>query len=116
VSSAAFGPTDDGAVSVDLEQLLLEDRLPPTCLFPSLLSGVGLVAHTIETLRQKDLSAHHEKIITNWYHGGIRGNFTDGKRRSLAKTCLSIIEIDDEKAREFWEKIHGPMPTLDVQS
>lgn len=110
ISSAAFAPTDDGAVSVDLEQLLREDNLPPTALYPMLNQAVALLAHALGFLMEQTLSTAHEPVRQNWYHGGITGNFSKGVKRTLSANCGYVIEIDQDAARQHWEAVRGPVP------
>lgn len=107
VSSAAFEPTDDGAVSIELGQLLETDTLSLTALYPSLTQSVALVAHKVGTLRGKSLTVHHEPMVENWYHGGIRGDFKQAVKRHLAKNCIFVVGLDAPQAKKFWEQSNG---------
>jgi hypothetical protein len=106
VSSAAYTPTDDGAVSVDLAQLLREDGLSLDSLYPSMASAVGLVSHPVSAIRDEELAVQHDPVVENWYHGGLTGNFTKKKRRKLASSCNAVVAIDTEAARRHWEAVH----------
>ncbi len=57
ISSKAFGPSSsDGALSGDLEQLLVEDGLDPLALYPSVDRAVGAASLTIGDIQALGLS------------------------------------------------------------
>lgn len=109
ITSAAYSWTDDGSVSVDLGQLITEDGLPLTALYPSMTQAVALVSHRIDALHVRGLSVQHEPVAEDWYHGGIYG-VTDALRRKLAKSASTVVPIDQAAARAFWEMKNGKLP------
>lgn len=113
ITSAAFNPgKDDNSVSVDIGQLLREDALEPDILYPALKQSVGLAAITVELIRQIQLDLHHAPVFSNWYHGGIVGNFNNRKKsRKLAEFANEHVlrPIDADLARKHWESMHGPL-------
>lgn len=100
ISSAAFSTSsgDDGSCSVDLEQLLQEDNLTATTLYPSIPRSVGLVSLKVGRLREVAVTVEHEPVVHNWYHGGLGGAEIRKKKsklkKLLAQECEPVVEID----------------------
>lgn len=110
VSSGAFSAARDGGCSIDLGQLLDEDGLPLTALYPSLPGSVGLASIDVATVRAQGGAAEHAPVATDWYHGNIRDGDQRVRKfgRKLAGACKIIVEIDPELARQYHEG-RGPM-------
>jgi hypothetical protein len=86
-------------MSVDLEQLLLRDGKPADFLFPNLPRAVALVAHSASFYRGLDFELAHQPIWSDYYHGGVRGEFRkQGRSRKLRDHLEFIIPIDEELA------------------
>lgn len=104
-SSGAFNVSrSDGWMSIDLEELLHRDGLPPDFLFPALPRAVALVAHPLATYRQRGCLIEHQPIPTNYYHGGV-SNISNSTRRFLARNCEYICPIDEAVAEAYAEPI-----------
>jgi hypothetical protein len=101
VSSAAFKPTRDGSVSVDLEQLLMADGLPLLTMYPAIDQAVAAAAVGVDRVRQAGLEPTHDPDPRNWYHGAIRGNFTGKISRDLARDIEFLVPIDQEAAAHY---------------
>ncbi|GAA5264414.1 hypothetical protein ACOSOMT5_P0837 [Acidiphilium sp. MT5] len=105
LSSAAYSPSRDGFVSVDLEQLLIEDGLNAKFMYPAVNRSVAAATHTVSALQELNLAAVHDPIAKNWYHGGISGIDRSNRgreiRRQLAKTASFLIPIDQIEAQKF---------------
>jgi hypothetical protein len=101
VSSAAFlRSTADAAVSVDLEQLLRRDGLPPHALYPAVPNSVALAGLPVGVARNHGTEVEHHPIRSNWYHGGITGEALakPAVRKKLAKACHFVIPVDRGEA------------------
>lgn len=98
VSSGAFSPSQNGFMSVDLEQLLCADGKAMEFLFPNLPRAVALVAHVLGDYLDRGLMVDHQPIPLNYYHGGVSGKLTRGVRRKLAESYEVICPIDVEQA------------------
>jgi len=104
LSSAAFKPTSDGLVSVDLEQLLDQDGLDPLAMYPALDRHVAAAAHTAGHVTSLGLTVCHDPTKKNWYHGGIGGKFTGKISRDLASGADFLIEIDQAEADRLFDR------------
>jgi hypothetical protein len=102
LTSAAFEPTDDGLVSVDLEQLLTEDGLPPLAMYPAVTKSVAAATQTVAAVRGHNLEVIHDPVCNNWYHGGISGKPTKSVRRKLAATAGFLVPINEEEAKRLF--------------
>lgn len=119
ISSAAFRPSkQDKSVSVDIGQLLLEDGLAEDALYPALKQAVGLCAVSVQFIRELGLELHHDPLCTNWYHGGIRGNFNSKNpvtRKNGSKMLAEhgdkhvVRQLDVDTARRHWEAANRPL-------
>jgi hypothetical protein len=99
VSTGAFNASCDGWMSVDLEQLLAVDRKPIDYLFPSLPRAVALVAHSAGFYRGLDFELAHQALWTDYYHGGVRGEFRKkGRSRKLRDYLEFVVPINEELA------------------
>jgi len=100
----AFRPSKkDKMVSVDLEQLLIEDGLDGTTLYPHLDRSIGLYALFVHELATLGLDLVHAAIPTNWYHGGVAGDGLQKHKisKKLATACRPIIPINENLAAHY---------------
>lgn len=105
-SSAAFGPSSrDGSLSGDLEELLVCDGLDAFALYPSVNRGVGAAAFKIKDAREIGFDLGHEPVKANWYHGGVRGNFSKANRKKLQNIAKQVIAIDQKLAKLLEDQI-----------
>lgn len=100
VSSGAFSASRDGYMSIDLEELLRRDGRPIDYLFPNLPRAVAMVAHPLKTYFSYGFAVEHQPLPTNYYHGGIKGNFKKQKRK-LAGSCEYVCPIDVKLAERY---------------
>jgi hypothetical protein len=106
ISSKAFGPSStDQTLSGDLEQVLLQDGLSATAMYPAVSDPVGAASITIGQLRaaSASVSVDHDPTCSNWYHGAVTGTKPQGIRNKLLDHVLEIIPIDQERAKAFAE-------------
>jgi len=119
LSSAAYSPSSDGFVSVDLEQLLIQDQLTSLFMYPAVNRSVAAASHKVSLLRTLGLDVIHDPITKNWYHGGISGikNSTAGKRirRQLAASASFLVPINQIEAQRLYNEMEAKRQT-DVQS
>ena len=87
LSSAAFEPSDDGQVSVDIEKLLLEANLDPG-EYSEALPSVGSICWSAQYLRSEQLKVGYDPLPNNPYHGGV-WNGTGRMSRGLRKRIIS---------------------------
>ena len=104
VSPAAFRPQSDGSISLDLEEILEADDLPLTHGYPRIARAVGLVAHSVERLREAAFVVSHVPICGNDYHGEARGNPTRESRDALASSCEIIVTLDGDAAQRHHDE------------
>jgi len=101
LSSGAYSPANDKLVSVDLEQLLAEDELPPLAMYPALNRSVAAATHSISELRGSNLDVVHDPTNKNWYHGGISGITNKKMQRKLAESAGFLVPIDPTEAQKL---------------
>lgn len=105
ISSKAFGPSkSDGTVSGDLEEILIEDGLDATTMYPAVRDPVGAASLTVEQVLSVGAQVSHIPVSTNWYHGGIAGTKRGRVKERLREMAQEIIPIDQARAREFHER------------
>lgn len=104
LSSGAYSPTDDGLVSIDLEQLLVEDELDALFMYPALDRNVAAASHSVLSLRELNLDVVHDPMPRNWYHGGISGISTKAIQRKLAKSAMFPVPIDEAEAQRLYDE------------
>lgn len=98
ISSKAFSPSSgDGGLSGDLEQLLIDDGLSATAMYPAVRGAVGAAAIAIGQLRAAGARPEHDPVWQNWYHGSVFG-ITSGIKKKLHKAASEIIQIDQAEA------------------
>jgi hypothetical protein len=91
VSSQAF-QDKDGAVSVGLECIMAELRLPPDrCLQGH--AGYGLTGLGLGFIGGLGLETRHEPTTAEAWHGGIHGKKTGGIRSKLAKAATEGLIV-----------------------
>jgi hypothetical protein len=105
ISSGAYSPTDDGLVSIDLEQLLAQDNLNALFMYPALDRNVAATSHKVANLRALHLDAVHDPMPKNWYHGGISGISNKAIQRKLAKSALELSPIDQVEAQRLYDEV-----------
>lgn len=98
ISSKAFGPSSsDGKVSGDLSQLLCDDGLSATAMYPAVKEPVGAAAVSIADVLAAGAVVEHDPVKQNWYHGAILG--AKGKvKNKLQQASSEIIAIDQAEA------------------
>jgi hypothetical protein len=115
ISSKAFSPSSvDGALSGDLEQVLDDDGLPPTAMYPAVGDAVGAAAISIKDVRSAGASVEHDPVWTNWYHGSVFGTRNRRVRNGLQKFAVEIIPIDQIEATKLdsaWNAARANLPT-----
>lgn len=119
LSSAAYSPSSDGLVSVDLAQLLIEDQLHILFMYPAVSRNVAAASHKVSALRELGLDVIHDPVLKNWYHGGISGikNSNAGKRiqRQLARSASFPVPINQVEAQRLYDEMNAKRQP-DVQS
>jgi hypothetical protein len=99
ISSKAFSPsTADGALSGDLEQILLSDKLHATAMYPAVKNAVGAATVTIKNIQDVGARAEHDPVCTNWYHGSVFGTKSRSVKKKLQQAAIEIIAIDQLEA------------------
>jgi hypothetical protein len=102
ISSQAFTPSGaDGALSGDLEQILLVDGLSTTAMYPAVRDPVGAASVTIGQIREANATVEHDPVKWNWYHGAVRGSKARSVRKRLSEVAIEIIRIDQIRAAEL---------------
>jgi hypothetical protein len=102
ISSQAFTPSSsDGALSGDLEQILLNDGLVATAMYPAVHDPVGAASLTIGQIREAQATVEHDPVNWNWYHGAVRGSKPRGVKKRLSNVAIEIIPIDQARAAEL---------------
>ena len=108
ISSKAFSPSSaDGGLSGDLEELLIDDGLSATAMYPAVQGAVGAAAITIGRIRDVGARPEHEPVWQNWYHGSVFG-ITSGIKKKLHKAASEIIKIDQAEAarlHSLWDAV-----------
>jgi hypothetical protein len=105
ISTGAYSPTDDGLVSIDLEQLLAEDDLDALFMYPAIDRNVAAASHTVAGLRALGLDAVHDPMLKNWYHGGISGISNKAMKRKLVESAVELSPIDQLEAQRLYDEI-----------
>jgi hypothetical protein len=102
ISSQAFTPSgSDGALSGDLEQILIADGLAATAMYPAVRDPVGAASVTIGQIREANATVEHDPVKWNWYHGAVRGSKVRSVRKRLCEAAIEIIRIDQIRAAEL---------------
>jgi hypothetical protein len=102
ISSKAFGPSSsDNKLSGDLEQILLQDGLEPTAMYPAVRAAVGAASLTIKQIIDNGASVEHDPVWTNWYHGSVSGTKKQKVREKLRKAAAELIPIDQAEAERL---------------
>ena len=108
ISSQAFTPSgSDGALSGDLEQVLMADGLIATAMYPAVRDAVGAASLTVGEIRRADATVEHDPVQGNWYHGAVRGSKSRSVKRRLSAAAVEIIPIDQIRAAEL---VQGNLP------
>jgi hypothetical protein len=108
ISSKAFGPsTVDGALSGDLEQILIGDGLSPIAMYPAVGDAVGAASISIGDIRNVGASVEHDPVWKNWYHGSVFGTKPKRVKNSLQRVAVEIIAIDQIEAARLWNSAQG---------
>lgn len=110
ISSKAFGPSSsDGKLSGDLEQILVQDGLSATAMYPAVLDAVGAAAISVGQIRAAKATVDHDPVRFNWYHGSVIGSKKRSVKKSLEAACVEIVEIDQAAAARLdamWRATH----------
>lgn len=105
VSSKAFGPSSsDGTLSGDLEQILVEDGLDATAMYPAVRDPVGAASVTLAEILATGARVAHDPMQVNWYHGAVTGTKPKGVRARLRDKAVEIIPIDQARAKAFHDR------------
>jgi hypothetical protein len=105
ISSKAFGPSSsDGTLSGDLEEVLHEDGLSATAMYPAVRDPVGAASVTIDQIRTIGAGVSHDPSRHNWYHGAVNGSKPKRIRNKLKDGAVEIIPIDQARAHKLFEK------------
>lgn len=85
ISSKAFSPSSsDGKLSGDLEQLLQEDGLHATAMYPAVSGAVAAAAISVGRIRDAGATVEQDPVCRNWYHGAV-GDISSSKKLSCTK-------------------------------
>lgn len=99
ISSKAFGPSSsDGSLSGDLEQILKNDGLEATAMYPAISNPVGAAAITVGDIVSAGARAEHDPVRTNFYHGSVSGTKRKPVREKLRSVAIEIIAINQAEA------------------
>jgi hypothetical protein len=99
ISTKAFGPSSsDGKLSGDLEQILQNDGLAATAMYPAIRNPVGAAAVTVGDIASAGAQAEHDPVGTNFYHGSVSGTKPRSVKDRLRSVAIEIIAIDQAEA------------------
>ncbi len=92
LSSRAFAPSSGGSkgMSVDLEQLMIKDKIDPRQYVATPEYFVS-VCFKVKNLRGIDLKVGCEPIAANPYHGEVWGTKSKSKRKKLLKLAQFYV-------------------------
>src|SRR6185437_4714783 len=95
--------SSDGTLSGDLEEILHEDGLPATAMYPAVRDPVGAASVTVEQIRTTGAGVAHDPARHNWYHGAVAGTKPKRIRNKLKDGALEIIPIDQARAHKLFQ-------------
>jgi hypothetical protein len=105
ISTKAFGPSSsDNKLSGDLEQILEDDGLTATAMYPAVRDSVGAAAIKVGDILATGATVEHDPVRTNFYHGSVLGTKPRGVRGMLLKAAIEIIAIDQAEALRLEEQ------------
>jgi hypothetical protein len=114
ISSKAFSPSSsDGKLSGDLEQLLQEDGLHATAMYPAVSGAVAAAAISVGRIRDAGATVEQDPVCRNWYHGAV-GDISSSKKTKLYKAAAEIIAIDQNEAARLhaiWDTTRSTLAT-----
>lgn len=100
VTSSAFSPQSDGTISVDLEEVQLEDGVQLTHGYPRVQNAAGLVAHRVHRLRADGFEVYRDPLPQNKYHGEAKGKPPRKVCRKLADDCEIVVPVGGSDAEQ----------------